>query len=66
MSTNTRVSHPIYSLGPTDVEGFDSLAALALRPPFGWPIAGNDLSRIVPHGAGVAVPLEATPILWQR
>ena len=30
MSSQTRVSHPLYSLLPTDVEGFDSLAELAL------------------------------------
>jgi 23S rRNA (uridine2552-2'-O)-methyltransferase len=30
MSKQTRVSHPIYSLLPTEVEGFDSLAELAL------------------------------------
>jgi starch phosphorylase len=30
MSKPTRVSHPIYSLLPTQVEGFDSLAELAL------------------------------------
>src|ERR1039458_9383866 len=34
MSKQTRVSHPIYSLLPTEVEGFDSLAELALDP--GW------------------------------
>jgi hypothetical protein len=30
MSKQKRVSHPIYSLLPTDVDGFDSLAELAL------------------------------------
>jgi hypothetical protein len=30
MSKQTPVSKPIYSLLPTDVEGFDSLAELAL------------------------------------
>jgi hypothetical protein len=28
MSTRARVSHPIYSLLPTDIAGFDSLAEL--------------------------------------
>jgi starch phosphorylase len=30
MSSQTRVSHPLYSLLPTDIEGFNSLAELAL------------------------------------
>jgi hypothetical protein len=30
MSERTRVSHPIYNLQPTEIEGFDSLAELAL------------------------------------
>jgi starch phosphorylase len=30
MSKDTRISHPIYNLLPTGVEGFDSLAELAL------------------------------------
>ena len=36
MSKKTRVSHPIYSLLPTDVEGFDSLAELALDMRWSW------------------------------
>ncbi len=30
MSSQARASHPVYSLLPADVEGFDSLAKLAL------------------------------------
>jgi hypothetical protein len=30
MSDQTRVSHPIYNLLPTEIAGFDSLAELAL------------------------------------
>ena len=30
MSRPTRVSHPLYNLLPTEIEGFDSLAELAL------------------------------------
>jgi hypothetical protein len=30
MSQDTRVSHPIYNLLPMEIEGFDSLAELAL------------------------------------
>ncbi|MFZ1932220.1 MAG: hypothetical protein WCB27_17260 [Thermoguttaceae bacterium] len=33
MSKQTRASHPIYSLLPLEVEGFDSLAELALDIP---------------------------------
>jgi starch phosphorylase len=36
MSKQTRVSKPIYSLLPTEVEGFDSLALLALDMPWSW------------------------------
>ena len=36
MSDQTRVSHPIYNLLPTEIEGFDSLAELALDT---WPTA---------------------------
>jgi len=36
MSKQTRVSHPIYSLLPTEVEGFDSLAELALDMRWSW------------------------------
>ncbi len=36
MSRVTRVFHPIYSFLPTDVEGFDSLAELALDMRWSW------------------------------
>ena len=36
MIKQTRVSHPIYSLLPTKVEGFDSLAELALDMRWSW------------------------------
>ena len=36
MSKQTRVSHPRYSLLPTEVEGFDSLAELALDMRWSW------------------------------
>ena len=37
MSAQTRVSHPIYNLLPTEIDGFDSLAepALDMRPTTG-------------------------------
>src|SRR5271157_3504080 len=36
MSDQTRVSHPIYNLLPTEIEGFDSLAQLALDMHWAW------------------------------
>jgi starch phosphorylase len=36
MSKQTPVNHPIYSLLPTEVEGFDSLAELALDMRWSW------------------------------
>jgi starch phosphorylase len=36
MSKHTRVSHPIYNLLPTEIEGFDSLAELALNLRWSW------------------------------
>jgi hypothetical protein len=53
VSKQTRVSHPIYSLLPTEVEGFDSLAELALDMRWSWNHAT----------AGVWRTLD--PILWE-
>jgi starch phosphorylase len=36
MSRDRRVSHPIYNLLPTEIEGFDSLAELALDLRWSW------------------------------
>ena len=36
MSEQTHVSNPIYSFLPTEVEGFDSLAELALDMRWSW------------------------------
>jgi starch phosphorylase len=36
MSTRPRVSHPIYNLLPAEIEGFDSLAELALDMRWSW------------------------------
>ena len=52
MSKKTRVSHPIYSLLPTDVEGFDSLAELALDMRWSWNHATDGVWRAL------------DPILW--
>jgi glycogen phosphorylase len=45
MSQQVRVSHPLYSLLPTDVEGFDSLAELALDMRWSWNHAADDIWR---------------------
>jgi starch phosphorylase len=43
MSKQTRVSHPLYSLLPTDIEGFDSLAELALDMRWSWNHAADQV-----------------------
>lgn len=45
MSNKTRVSHPIYSLLPTEIEGFDSLAELALDMRSSWNHATDEVWR---------------------
>ena len=45
MSKKTRVSHPIYSLLPTEVEGFDSLSELAMDMRWSWNHATDDVWR---------------------
>ena len=45
MSKQTRVSHPIYSLLPTEVEGVDSLAELALDMRWSWNHATDNVWR---------------------
>jgi starch phosphorylase len=45
MSNQTRVSSPIYSLLPTEVEGFDSLAELALDMRWSWNHAADEVWR---------------------
>jgi starch phosphorylase len=47
MSKQTRASHPIYSLLPTEVEGFDSLAELALDMRSSWNHAGDEVWRLL-------------------
>jgi starch phosphorylase len=53
MSQQTPVSKPIYSLLPTDVEGFDSLAELALDMRWSWNHAADEVWR------------ELDPPLWE-
>jgi len=45
MSKQTRVSHPIYNLLPTEIEGFDSLAELALDMHWSWNHATDEVWR---------------------
>ena len=45
MSTCARVSHPIYNLLPTEIEGFDSLAELALDMHWSWNHATDEVWR---------------------
>jgi starch phosphorylase len=53
MSGQTRVSHPLYSLLPTDVEGFDSLAELALDMRWSWNHATDQIWQ------------QLDPVLWE-
>lgn len=82
MSQLSRVKHPLISGLPTDVEGFDSLAELALDMRWSWNYAADQVwrqldrmtwdlthnltARVIPHYSGVVVPLEAAEIYWQR
>ena len=45
MSNQTRVRHPIYNLLPTEIEGFDSLAELALDMRWSWNHATDEVWR---------------------
>ena len=45
MSKQARVSHPIHSLLPTEIEGFDSLAELALDMRWSWNHATDNVWR---------------------
>jgi glycogen phosphorylase len=52
MSEQTRASHPIYNLLPTEIEGFDSLAELALDMRSSWNHATDQVWR------------QLDPVLW--
>jgi starch phosphorylase len=45
MNRRGRVSHPVYGVLPVDVEGFDSLAELALDMRWSWNHAADDVWR---------------------
>jgi starch phosphorylase len=53
MSEQTRVSHPLYGLLPTDVEGFESLVDLALDMRWSWSHATDEVWR------------QLDPVLWE-
>ncbi len=53
MSKQTRASHPIYNLLPTEIEGFDSLAELALNMRSSWNHATDEVWR------------QLDPVLWE-
>jgi starch phosphorylase len=53
MSEQARASHPIYNLLPTEIEGFDSLAELALDMRSSWNHATDQVWR------------QLDPVLWE-
>ena len=53
MRKDTRVAHPLYSILPTEVEGFDSLAELALDMRWSWNHATDRVWRAL------------DPVLWE-
>jgi starch phosphorylase len=50
MSQQARASHPLYSLLPTEIEGFDSLAELALDMHWSWDHATDEVWRQLDPG----------------
>ena len=45
MSEQMQASHPIYNMLPTEIEGFDSLAELALDMRWSWNHCADDVWR---------------------
>ena len=80
MPQGARTSHPLYNVLPREIEGFDSLAELALNLRWSWNHATDEVwrqvpatrpvshysARVIPHGDGVVIPLEDAQIRWQR
>ena len=52
VNDETRVSHPIYNLLPTEIEGFNSLAELALDLRWSWNHATDDVWRSLIRNCG--------------
>jgi len=53
MSKQVRASHPLYNLLPTEIEGFDALAELALNMRWSWNHATDEIWR------------QLDPVLWE-
>jgi len=53
MNEQTRASHPIYNLLPTEIEGFNSLAELALDMRSSWNHATDQVWQ------------QLDPVLWE-
>jgi glycogen phosphorylase len=53
MTTNALVAHPIYNLLPSEIEGFDSLAELALDMRWSWNHGTDEVWRLL------------DPVLWE-
>ena len=53
MSAHTRASHPIYNILPTEIEGFNALAELALDLRSSWNHATDQVWR------------KLDPVLWE-
>jgi starch phosphorylase len=68
MSKQSRVIHPIYSLLPTEVEGFDPLAELALDMRWSWNHAADEVWLQLDPALWELThnPWETPRILWQR
>ena len=56
-SDETRVSHPIYNLLPTEIEGFNSLAELALDLRWSWNHATDEVWRQLDSGIVARSPI---------
>jgi hypothetical protein len=75
-SKQSPARNPNYNSLPTEVDGFDSLAELALADESGGYVysatvaaarpSADYTARVMPRCDGVAIPLEDPRILWQR
>lgn len=54
MSEQTRTNHPLYSLHPADIEGFDSLVDLAMDMRWSWNHSTDEVWR------------QLDPVLWDQ
>ena len=57
MSDQARVSHPISNLRPTEIEGLDSMAELALDLRWSWNHATDEVcARLIPNCGSLETP----------